>query len=63
MATYDTIEYLTTTKIGEKVELAFPKQFRDDLGLGNGASFVVLRLGTASSSYPNNSGSTIFAGK
>ncbi len=46
MATHDmTLEYLTTTKIGEKGQLTVPKQFRKDLGLGNGAPFAVLRLG------------------
>jgi AbrB family looped-hinge helix DNA binding protein len=46
MATHGTIlEYLTTTKIGEKGQLTVPKQFRQDLGLGTGAPFAVLRLG------------------
>ena len=46
MATYNpTLEYLTTTKIGEKGQLTVPKQFREDLGLGIGAPFAVLRLG------------------
>jgi len=46
MSTYDTtLEYLTTTKIGEKGQLTVPKQFRQDLGLGTGAPFAVLRLG------------------
>jgi AbrB family looped-hinge helix DNA binding protein len=46
MATHDrTLEYLTTTKIGEKGQLTVPKQFREDLGLGNGAPFAVLRMG------------------
>jgi AbrB family looped-hinge helix DNA binding protein len=40
-----TLEYLTTTKIGEKGQLTVPKQFRKDLGLGAGAPFAVLRLG------------------
>lgn len=40
-----TIEYLATTKIGEKGQLTVPKQFRQDLGLGTGAPFAVLRLG------------------
>ena len=40
-----TLEYLTTTKIGEKGQLTVPKQFREDLGLGTGAPFAVLRLG------------------
>ncbi|MBZ5570469.1 MAG: AbrB/MazE/SpoVT family DNA-binding domain-containing protein [Acidobacteriia bacterium] len=44
-AHHTTLEYLTTTKIGEKGQLTVPKQFREDLGLGNGAPFAVLRLG------------------
>jgi AbrB family looped-hinge helix DNA binding protein len=40
-----TLEYLATTKIGEKGQLTVPKQFRKDLGLGTGAPFAVLRLG------------------
>ena len=39
------LEYLTTTKIGEKGQLTVPKQFREELGLGIGAPFAVLRLG------------------
>jgi AbrB family looped-hinge helix DNA binding protein len=39
------LEYRTTTKLGEKGRLTVPKRFRDDLGLGIGASFAVLRLG------------------
>ena len=39
------LEYLTTTKIGEKGQLTVPKQFREDLGLATGAPFAVLRLG------------------
>jgi AbrB family looped-hinge helix DNA binding protein len=39
------LEYLATTKIGEKGQLTIPKQFRDGQGLGAGAPFVVLRLG------------------
>src|SRR5947209_20596866 len=46
MASHNSIlEYLTTTKIGEKGQLTVPKQFREDLGLTNGAPFAVLRLG------------------
>ncbi len=40
-----TLQYLTTTKIGEKGQVTVPKQFREDLGLATGAPFVVLRLG------------------
>jgi AbrB family looped-hinge helix DNA binding protein len=39
------VEYLATTKIGEKGQLTVPKQFREELGLGSGAPFAVLRLG------------------
>ena len=39
------LEYLTTTKIGEKGQVTVPKQFREDLGLDTGAPFAVLRLG------------------
>jgi AbrB family looped-hinge helix DNA binding protein len=39
------LEYLTTTKIGEKGQLTVPKRFRKDLGLGTGSPFAVLRLG------------------
>lgn len=46
MATrHKAIEYLATTKIGEKGQLTVPKRFREDLGLGVGAPFAVLRLG------------------
>src|SRR6266851_10523637 len=46
MATHNTtLEYLATTKIGEKGQLTVPKQFREDLGLETGAPFAVLRLG------------------
>ena len=40
-----TVQYLTTTKIGEKGQLTVPKEFREDLGLKSGAPFAVLRLG------------------
>ncbi len=46
MASHGTpLKYLTTAKIGEKGQLTVPKQFREDLGLGTGAPFAVLRLG------------------
>ncbi len=46
MATHNPpLEYMTTTKIGEKGQLTVPKRFREDLGLGIGAPFAVLRLG------------------
>ena len=39
------LEYLTTTKIGEKGQVTVPKQYRENLGLAAGAPFAVLRLG------------------
>jgi AbrB family looped-hinge helix DNA binding protein len=39
------LEFLTTTRIGEKGQVTVPKQFRENLGLGLGAPFAVLRLG------------------
>ena len=39
------VEFLTTTRIGEKGQLTVPKQFREDLGLGAGAPFTVQRMG------------------
>ncbi len=45
VASQTILEYLTTTKIGEKGQLTVPKQFREDLGLNTGAPFTVLRLG------------------
>ena len=46
MATQDiTLQYLTTARIGEKGQLTIPKEFRQDLELGAGAPFAILRLG------------------
>ena len=39
------VEYVANTRIGEKGQPAIPKQYRDDLGLGAGASVAVLRVG------------------
>ena len=58
-----TLEYLTTTKIGEKGQLTVPKQFREDLGLGTGAPFAVLRMGDGLVLCPNNSAFSNFANK
>lgn len=45
MANNTALEYLTTTKIGEKGQVTVPKQFRHELRLGTGSPFAVLRLG------------------
>jgi AbrB family looped-hinge helix DNA binding protein len=39
------VEFVGTTKIGEKGQLTIPKQFREDLDLAAGAPFAVLRVG------------------
>jgi len=39
------VEFVGTTKIGEKGQLTIPKQFREDLDLGAGAPVAVLRVG------------------
>jgi AbrB family looped-hinge helix DNA binding protein len=39
------VEFVGTTKIGEKGQLTVPKQFREDLDLGAGAPVAVLRVG------------------
>jgi len=46
-STESAVEYLATTRIGEKGQLTVPKEFREDLGLDVGAPFAVLRLGDA----------------
>ena len=46
MASRDTpIRFLSVSRIGEKGQLTVPKEFREDLGLGNGSPFAVLRIG------------------
>ena len=39
------VEYVVSTRIGEKGQLTIPKQYRDDLRLGSGAPVAVLRIG------------------
>ena len=39
------VEYLATTRIGEKGQLTVPKEYRDRLGLDPGAPMTVLRVG------------------
>src|SRR5438132_12212854 len=57
MAAHNSIlEYLTTTKIGEKGQLTIRKEFRVDLGLTNGAPFAVLRLGDGLILLPEQQG-------
>lgn len=39
------VEFLMTTRLGEKGQLTVPKEYRDALRLETGASVAVLRLG------------------
>lgn len=39
------VEYLATTRLGEKGQLTVPKEYRETLGLETGAPFAVLRVG------------------
>ncbi len=39
------VEFLTTTRLGEKGQLTVPKEYRDELRLEVGASVAVLRVG------------------
>src|ERR1700682_1888209 len=39
------VEYLATSRIGEKGQVTVPKQYRDELGLGVGDPVAALRIG------------------
>jgi AbrB family looped-hinge helix DNA binding protein len=39
------VEYLTTTRLGEKGQLTIPKEFRDSLNLEPGEPIAVMRVG------------------
>jgi AbrB family looped-hinge helix DNA binding protein len=43
--THQEVEYLTTTRLGEKGQLTIPKEFRDSLTLGPGDPISVMRVG------------------
>jgi len=40
------LEYLATTRIGEKGQVTVPKQFRENFGIASGSTFAVLQLGS-----------------
>jgi AbrB family looped-hinge helix DNA binding protein len=40
------VEYVTTTRLGEKGQLTIPKEFRDGLGLEPGSPIAVVRVGS-----------------
>src|SRR5262245_22233710 len=39
------VEYLTTTRLGERGTMTLPKEYRDALNRGAGAPLTVLRIG------------------
>jgi AbrB family looped-hinge helix DNA binding protein len=39
------VEYLTTTRLGEKGQVTIPKEYRDALGLEPGSPIAVVRVG------------------
>jgi AbrB family looped-hinge helix DNA binding protein len=39
------VEYLATTRLGERGTMTLPKEYRDSLNLGTGAPMTVLRIG------------------
>jgi AbrB family looped-hinge helix DNA binding protein len=39
------VEYLTTTRLGEKGQLTIPKEYRDSLHLEPGSPMAVMRVG------------------
>lgn len=55
MPTASEVEYVVSTRIGEKGQLTIPKQYRDDLGLGSGAPVAVLRIGEGLMLIPEQS--------
>ncbi len=44
--TLQEVEYVTTTRLGEKGQLTIPKEYRDSLGLTPGSPIAVVRVGT-----------------
>ncbi len=47
MGTIDTVELLSTTRLGEKGQLTIPKEYRRSLALDAGAPFAVVQVGNA----------------
>ena len=45
MLTEETVEYLATTRLGERGTMTLPKEYRDALHLEAGAPVTLLRLG------------------
>jgi AbrB family looped-hinge helix DNA binding protein len=39
------VEYLTTTRLGEKGQVTIPKEYRDGMGLEAGAPMAIIRVG------------------
>ena len=45
--TTDTVEFLATTRLGEKGQLTIPKEYRESLALDPGSPIAVVQVGNA----------------
>ena len=45
--TADTVEFLATTRLGEKGQLTIPKEYRESLALDPGSPIAVVQVGNA----------------
>ena len=45
--TADTVEFLATTRLGEKGQLTVPKEYRRSMALDAGAPIAVVQIGNA----------------
>ena len=48
------VEYLATTRLGERGTMTLPKEYRDALKLGTGAALTMLRIGEGLMVIPEN---------
>lgn len=48
------VEYLTTTRLGERGTMTLPKEYRDALKLETGAALTMLRIGEGLMVIPEN---------
>jgi len=47
LETADTVEFLATTRLGEKGQLTIPKEYRQSLALDPGSPIAVVQVGNA----------------
>jgi AbrB family looped-hinge helix DNA binding protein len=46
------VEYLTTTRLGEKGQLTIPKEYRDSMDLDAGSPMAIIRVGPGLMLFP-----------